>query len=78
MGEPPALFPDRFVAWLPSVLMVIAAVPWRAQTKVVGGGTEGLFGVSLLRFDADGLVVEERNVWVEHSSASEPSSARAR
>jgi hypothetical protein len=60
-GEPLALFPDRFVAWLPSVSMVIAAVPWRAQTKlVVGGGTEGLVGVLLLRFDADGLVVEER------------------
>jgi hypothetical protein len=78
MGEPLALFPDRFVAWLPSVSMVIAAVPWRAQTKLVGGGTEGLVGVSLLRFDADGLVVEERDAWVEHSSASKPSSARAR
>jgi hypothetical protein len=78
MGEPPALFPDPFVAWLPSVSMVIAAVPWRAQTKLVGGGAEGLVGVLLLRCDADGLVVEERDVWVEHSSASEPSSARAR
>ena len=42
-----------------------AAVPWRAQTKLVGGGAEDLVGVSLLRFDADGLVVEERDVWVE-------------
>ena len=42
-----------------------AAVPWRAQTKLVDGGAEDLVGVSLLRFDADGLVVEERDIWVE-------------
>jgi hypothetical protein len=42
-------------------------VSWRAQTKLVGGGAGDLVGVSLLRFDADGLVVEERNVWVERS-----------
>jgi hypothetical protein len=40
-----------------------AAVPWRAQTKLAGGGTEDLAGVSLLRFDADGLVTEERDYW---------------
>jgi hypothetical protein len=38
-----------------------AAVPWRAQTKLNDGGTEDLAGVSLLRFDADGLVVAERD-----------------
>ena len=38
-----------------------AAVPWRAQTKLNDGGTEDLAGVSLLRFDTDGLVVEERD-----------------
>ena len=38
-----------------------AAVPWRAQTKLTDGGTEDLAGVSLLRFDTDGLVVEERD-----------------
>jgi hypothetical protein len=27
------------------------------------GGTEKLAGVSLLRFDADGLVVEQRDFW---------------
>jgi SnoaL-like domain len=41
-----------------------AAVPWSAQTKLVDGGAEDLVGVSLLRFDADGLVVEQRDVWV--------------
>ena len=40
-----------------------AAVPWSARTKLVGGGAEDLVGVSLLRFDRDGLVVEERDVW---------------
>ncbi len=40
-----------------------AAVPWRAQTRLTDGGTEDLAGVSLLRFRADGLVVEERDFW---------------
>ncbi len=38
-----------------------AAVPWSAQTRLKDGGTEDLAGVSLLRFSADGLVVEERD-----------------
>ena len=41
-----------------------AAVSWSAQTKLVDGGAEDLVGVSLLRFDADGLVVELQDVWV--------------
>ena len=40
-----------------------AAVPWTAQTKLTDGGAEDLAGVSLLRFDADGLVVQERDFW---------------
>ena len=40
-----------------------AAVPWRAQTRLTDGSTEDLAGVSLLRFRADGLVVEERDFW---------------
>ena len=40
-----------------------AAVPWSAQTRLADGGTEDLAGVSLLRFGADGLVVEERDFW---------------
>jgi hypothetical protein len=42
-----------------------AAVPWTAQTRLANGGTEDLAGVSLLRFGADGLVVEERDFWNE-------------
>jgi hypothetical protein len=41
-----------------------AAVTWNAQTKLVDAGTEELVGVSLLRFDAEGLVVEQRDIWV--------------
>jgi SnoaL-like domain len=42
-----------------------AAVSWTAQTRLKDGGTEDLAGVSLLRFNADGLVVAERDfsVW---------------
>lgn len=42
-----------------------AAVPWTAQTRLVGGGTENMAGVSLLRFGPDGLVAEERDYWNE-------------
>lgn len=42
-----------------------AAVEWRGRTRLRDGGKEDLVGVSLLRFDADGLVVEQRDVWVE-------------
>jgi hypothetical protein len=38
-------------------------VPWNAQTRLADGGSEDLAGVSLLRFRADGLVVEERDFW---------------
>ena len=41
-----------------------AAVPWNAQTMLTDGGTEDLVGVSLLRFDPEGLVVEQRDIWV--------------
>ena len=40
-----------------------AAVPWSAQTRLTDGGAEDLAGVSVLRFGADGLVVEERDFW---------------
>jgi hypothetical protein len=40
-----------------------AAVEWSAETKLRDGGTEKLAGVSLLRFDEDGLVVEQRDFW---------------
>jgi hypothetical protein len=41
-----------------------AAVPWTAQTRLVDGGREDLAGVSILRFQADGLVVEHRDLWM--------------
>jgi hypothetical protein len=40
-----------------------AVVSWQAQTKLVDGGTEDLSGVSVLRFGADGLVLEHRDFW---------------
>ncbi len=40
-----------------------AAVEWSATTKLKDGRSETLAGVSLLRFDADGLVVEQRDFW---------------
>ena len=42
-----------------------AAVPWSAQTVLTDGGNEDLAGVSLLRFSADGLVLEERDYWAQ-------------
>jgi len=40
-----------------------AAVEWSAETRLKDGSTEKLAGVSLIRFDADGLVVEQRDFW---------------
>jgi len=42
-----------------------AAVAWTAQTRLMNGGSEDLAGVSLLRFNASGLVVEERDFWAQ-------------
>jgi SnoaL-like domain len=41
-----------------------AAVEWSAETRLKDGGTEKLAGVSLLRFDPAGLIVEQRDFWV--------------
>ena len=49
---------------VPLVDGVQAAVSWSARTRLVDGGAENLAGVSLLRFDAGGLVVEHRDFWV--------------
>jgi hypothetical protein len=38
-------------------------VDWRASTRLKDGGEENLSGVSLLRFNAEGLVVEPRDIW---------------
>lgn len=40
-----------------------AAIEWRGDTKLTDGGEEHLAGVSLVRFDADGLVVEQHDFW---------------
>jgi len=40
-------------------------VHWSAQTTLTDGSTEDLAGVSVLRFSADGLVVEERDFWAQ-------------
>lgn len=36
-----------------------AAVPWSAQTRLTDGGAEDLTGVSVLRFNREGLVLDE-------------------
>ncbi len=38
-------------------------VEWETTTRLRDGGEESLVGVSLLRFDADGLVREQRDIW---------------
>jgi hypothetical protein len=40
-----------------------AAVEWSAETRLKDGGGKKLAGVSLLRFDDDGLVIEQRDLW---------------
>jgi hypothetical protein len=42
-----------------------AAVEWSAETKLKDESGEKLAGVSLVRFDADGLVVEQRDFWAD-------------
>ena len=42
-----------------------AAVEWRAEVRLNDGGAEKLAGVSLLRFDEQGLVVEQRDFWAD-------------
>ena len=46
-----------------------AAVDWWAVMTGKDGSEESIAGTSFLRFDADGLVVEQRDVW-----ATEPGS----
>ena len=40
-----------------------AAVDWWAVMTASDGSVESIAGTSLLRFDADGEVVEQRDVW---------------
>jgi SnoaL-like domain len=49
----------------PVVDGVRAAVDWWAVVTAKDGSTQSLAGTSLLRFDADGLVLEQRDAWGE-------------
>ena len=40
-------------------------VEWRSRVKLKDGREENLVGVSLLRFDAAGLVREQRDIWCQ-------------
>ena len=40
-----------------------AAVAWHAAPRLTAGGSIVFEGVSLLRFNTDGLVVEQRDFW---------------
>ena len=40
-----------------------AAIDWWGVITSTDGSVETIAGTSLLRFDADGLVVEQRDVW---------------
>lgn len=48
-----------------------AAVEWWA-TLTEGGSEITLFGTSVLRFDAEGLVLEQRDTWNQASGRREP------
>ncbi len=40
-----------------------AAVDWWAVLTAADGSTESIAGTSLLRFDGEGQVLEQRDVW---------------
>ena len=48
-----------------------AAVDWWAVVTSVDGSIETLAGISLIRFDGTGLVVEQRDVWATHTGRHE-------
>jgi hypothetical protein len=49
-----------------------AAVDWWAAVTSGDGSVQSLAGTSLLRFDDDGLVVEQRDAWNEHDGHRDP------
>jgi hypothetical protein len=49
-----------------------AAVEWWAMARSRDGGDVTIAGVSLLRFDEEGLVVDERDYWAEEASRRDP------
>ena len=48
-----------------------AAVDWWAVMTSDDGSVESIAGTSLLRFDADGLVAEQRDVWAQQPGRHE-------
>ncbi len=48
-----------------------AAVDWWAVLTGTDGSVESLAGTSLLRFDKNGLVMEQRDVWASESGRRE-------
>ncbi len=42
-----------------------AAVDWWAVVTSADGSVQSLAGTSLLRFDSEGLVVEQRDAWAD-------------
>ena len=69
--------PHEYVAWVfaeqadaecrfgvPVIDGPRAAVDWWAAIRSADGSLETIAGTSLLRFGDDGLVVEQRDVWV--------------
>ena len=70
--------PAEYVAWAfadqqaaecrfgePIVDGTRAAVDWWAVVTSTDGSAQSLAGTSLLRFDAEGLVVEQRDAWAD-------------
>jgi hypothetical protein len=48
-----------------------AAIGWWAVIVSTDGSLQSLAGTSLLRFDEDGLVVEQRDAWAESDGRHE-------
>jgi len=80
----PRQSPVEYVAWAfadqeaaecrfgePVVDGARAAVDWWAVVTSKDGSTQSLAGTSLLRFDAEGLVVEQRDAWGETDGRDE-------
>ncbi len=76
--------PREYVAWAfreqaaavcrfgdPIVAGDRAAVDWWAVVSATDGSDETLAGTSLLRFDGDGLVVEQRDAWTSRPGRQE-------
>ena len=76
--------PDEYVRWafddqesarcrfgMPVVDGRRAAIDWWAVVTSKDGSQQSLAGTSLVRFDDDGLVVEQRDAWAESDGRHE-------